>query len=168
MTLKIIRNVALMYSLGNIQAYGVALYYLQNGCNLNSAIHHIVWWTFIILWIQKLTQAYQTTLKSKNNVTHISANRCRFKSEQLPGHRFGPWPADILAEDKAAKSWCRPPTTICFSRRQYSRQCGQFRLLGKSAVLGWPLPARYQQTHRPGLISYVCSAQHLEGPISDH
>ena len=86
-------------------------------------------------------------------------NRCRFKSEQLPGHRFGPWPADILAEDKAAKSWCRPPTTICFSKRQYSRQCGQFRLLGKSAVLGWPLPARYQQTHRPGLISYVCSAQ---------
>ena len=49
------------------------------------------------------------------------------------------WP-----KTKAAKSRCRPPTTICFSRRQYSRQCGQFRLLGKSALLGWPLPARYQ------------------------
>jgi len=56
-------------------------------------------------------------------------NRCRFKSDQLPGHRLGPRSADILAKDKAAKSWCRPPTTICFSRRQYSRQCGQFRLL---------------------------------------
>jgi len=39
-------------------------------------------------------------------------------------------------------------------------------VLGKSTVFGWPLPARYQQTHRTGLISYVCSAQlHLEGPI---
>ena len=79
-------------------------------------------------------------------------------SLQLSGHRFSPRPADILAEDKAAKSRCRPPTTICFSRRH--RQYGQFRLLGKSTVLGWPLPATYQQTHRPGLISYVCSVQH--------
>ena len=56
------------------------------------------------------------------------------------------------------------------TRHPYSRQCGQFRLLGKSAVLGWPLPVRYQQTHRPGLISYVCSAQHLEGliPVYQH
>ena len=32
-------------------------------------------------------------------------------------------------------------------------------------VYGILLPARYPQ-HRPGLISYVCSAEHLEGPIS--
>ena len=29
--------------------------------------------------------------------------------------------------------------------------------------MGWLLPARYQQAHRPGLISCVCCAQHLEG-----
>ena len=46
-----------------------------------------------------------------------------------------------------------------------SRQCGQLCLPGKSAVLRWLLLARYQTTHRPGLISYVCSTRHLEEPI---